>query len=172
MADVLDVIQSRSSVRGYTQAALSDVEIKTLVEAGLHAPTAKNAQELHFSIVSTDSKVIEEIGNDLNPENPLGFLYGAPILIVISGRDDFGWSAVDAGIAVENIHLAACDLDLGSVIIGCINGVLHGEKKEYYQRLLSIPEGYSFQIAIAVGHAATSKEPHEINYEKNVSTIK
>ena len=172
MADVLDVIQSRCSVRGYTPAELSDVEIKTLVEAGLHAPTAKNTQELHFSVVNTKSKVIEEIGNDLNPENPLGFLYGAPILILISGRDDFGWTAVDAGIAVENIHLAACDLDLGSVIIGCISGVLHGEKKSYYERALAIPEGYSFQIAIAVGHAATSKEPHEIDYDKNVSTIK
>lgn len=27
------------------------------------------------------------------------------------------------------------------------------------------PEGYEFAIAIAVGHAATGKEPYEINLE-------
>ena len=82
---------------------------------------------------------------------------------------EFPWSALDAGIAVENIALAAEGLGLGSVIIGVIKGAMSGEKKVYFSKALNFPENYEFEIAIAIGHKAVEKEPHEYDLEKNIS---
>jgi len=171
MANTLDTIKMRSSIRAYTEDKLSPEQIKTLLEAGLLAPTATNAQELHFTAVANDSDIVKEIQQDLNPNAAVPFHYGSSHLFVISGADAFAWTSIDAGIAVENMHLAAKDMGLGSVIIGMIAGVLTGEKKAYYNEKLGIPEGYSYKIALVVGVPATTKDPHEFNYEKDVTIL-
>ena len=99
------------------------------------------------------------------------FYYSAPLVIIISGESGFKWSPVDAGIAVENIALAAEDLGLGNVIIGCIYDALRGEKRESFAKALSFPEGYEYEIAIAVGHKAAAKEPHTYDADRQVSYL-
>ena len=92
-------------------------------------------------------------------------------MIILSAESGFKWSPLDAGIAVENIALAAEELGLGNVIIGCIYDALRGEKSEYFGKALHFPEGYQFEIAIAVGHKAVEKEPHTYNVDKQVSYL-
>lgn len=171
MANVLETIKTRSSIRAYSSDKLSEEQVKTLLEAGLLAPTAANTQELHFTSVANDSDIVKEIQKDLNPDAKVPFHYGSSHLFVISGVDAFPWTGVDAGIAVENMHLAAKDMGLGSVIIGCIAGVLTGEKKAYYDEKLAIPEGYSYKVALAVGVPATTKEPHVYNFDKDATIL-
>lgn len=171
MANVLETIRTRSSIRAYSSDKLSDEQVKTLLEAGLLAPTAANMQELHFTAVANDSDIIKELQADLNPEAKVPFHYNSSHLFIISGVDEFPWTSVDAGIAVENMHLAAKDMGLGSVIIGMIEGVLTGEKRVYYNEKFGIPEGYSYKVALAVGIPATTKEPHEYNYNKDVTIL-
>ena len=71
----------------------------------------------------------------------------------------------------RNIALAAESLGLGNVIIGVIKKALSCEKSEYFAKALKIPDGYEFEIAIAVGHKAAGKEPHKYELEKDVSYI-
>ena len=149
MDDVLQVIERRSSTRGYTEQKLSGEELERLILAGLQAPTAANRQEVHISVVEGDNPVLQEIET----------------------VKSFYWGAVDAGIAVENISLAAEGMGLGSLIIGCIKDALSGEKKEYFANALKFPEGYAYQIAIAIGHKAVGKKPHEYSVERNVSYV-
>jgi nitroreductase len=78
---------------------------------------------------------------------------------------------VDAGIAVQNMVLAAESLGLGTLIIGCVYDALHGEKKDYFSKALQIPEGYSFQIAMAVGHKTDDKTPHDYDLEQQVTVL-
>lgn len=171
MKDLFAAINERSSIRGYADEPLSAEQNTALVEFGLKAPTARNEQELHFTIIDGKGALAEEIGKELNPANPLGYLYGAPTFILISGKDDFSWTSVDAGIAVENIHLGAIGLGLGSVIIGCIEHIVNGARKEYYREALGIPEGYSFRIAIAVGRPVASKAQHTYSYDSQVTDL-
>ena len=140
MSDFFKVLENRNSVRKYSDRPLPEDLCRKLVEAGLRAPTAVNKQELHFTVVKNDDPVQAEIQNDLNPDAQTSFFYNAPVTIYISGNESFKWTAVDAGIAVENIHLAAEALGLGSVILGCMKDVLNGEKKEEYARKLDFPE--------------------------------
>ena len=67
--------------------------------------------------------------------------------------------------------LAAESLGLGSLIIGCVYDALHGEKEKYFSEKLQIPEGYSFQIALAVGHKTDNKMPHEYDFGKQVTMV-
>ena len=170
MSDLLNTINIRSTIRKYTDQPLTDDEITTLVEAGLRAPTARNSQEIHFSIVKRGNPVLDELQKELNPDAPMKWYYDAPVVFFLSGSD-YKWAPVDAGIAVENIHLAATAMGLGSVILGCVDGVLKGEHKAYFDEKLAIPEGYSYIIALAVGHKDTEKQQHTFDFEKNVSVL-
>ena len=176
MNDVLNAIEKRSSTRGYTAEKLTDVQLEKLLKAGLQAPTARNEQEIHISVVDGEHPILAEIEAEknglMNNQTPsANFYYSAPLVLILSGDKDFPWSALDAGIAVENIALAAEGLGLGSVIIGVIKGAMSGEKKEHFAKVLKFPENYEFEIAIAIGHKAVEKEPHEYDMKKNISYI-
>ena len=176
MSEVLNAIARRSSTRGYTEQKLTEEELNKLLLAGLQAPTAANKQEIHITVVDGDNAILaemEELKNQLrdiqNPPN--NFYYGAPTVLFISADAEYYWSKIDAGIAVENIAIAAEGMGLGSLIIGCVKDALSGEKKAYFADALKFPEGYQYEIAIAVGHKATTKEPHEFDIEKQVSYL-
>ena len=66
MSTVFDAIKSRSSTRGYTDEKLTEDEIKKIVLAGLHAPTATNRQEIRFSVVNGDNPVLKELDEEKN----------------------------------------------------------------------------------------------------------
>ena len=170
-----EAIKRRSSTRGYTEQALTEPEIEALIHAGLQAPTATNRQEIHFTVLKADNPLLQEIEDEKNRlwnTNPKqNFYYGAPLVIILSAESGFKWGPLDAGIAVENIALAAEELGLGNVIIGCIYDALRGEKSEYFGKALNFPEGYQFEIAIAVGHKAAEKEPHTYDADKQVSYL-
>ncbi len=171
MSNFLDVINTRSSIRKYTDQPIPEDVCKCLVEAGLRAPTAANKQEIHITVVGKDNPVQAEIQNDLNPNAEKSFFYDAPLTFYLSADESFSWSPIDAGIAVENIHLAAAAVGLGSVILGCMKKVLNGEKKAEYSAKLGFPEGYGYQIAIAIGYPDITKEQHEINFERDVTVL-
>ncbi len=170
-----EAIMKRSSARSYTGEQLTDEQLEALIQAGLQAPTATNRQELHFTVVRAGDPLlgkIEEEKNRLRNASPQqNFYYDAPIVIMISAEKGFRWSTLDSGIAVENIALAAEELGLGNVIIGCIYDAMHGEKKAEFEKALRFPDGYEFEIAIAVGRKAAAKEPHTYDKDKQVTCL-
>lgn len=187
MNNVLKIIEERSSIRSYTSERLTDEEIQILLKAGLQAPTARNEQEIHISVLDGSHPILKEIDDekkaiqllDADEEkkqgilnNPHNFYYEASTVFILSADKDFPWSHVDAGIAVENIALAAQSLGLGNVILGIIKKAMLGDKKDYFARVCQFPENYEFVIAIAVGHPHTEKKQHAIDMDRSVSFIK
>ena len=185
MNEVLKTISQRSSIRAYTAKKLTDAEIKALITAGLQAPTARNMQEVHISVIDGDNPILKEIDTQCKltmlkaapddetkakiESNPNNFYYNAPTVLILSADKDFKWSKLDAGITVQNIALAAQSMKLGSLIIGIIDDVMRGEKKDYFAKLLKFPDNHEFAIAVAVGHRATEKKPHEIDFDSKVT---
>lgn len=176
MAEVFNTMKERYSVRGYKPESITKEELETVILAGLHAPTATNRQEIHFSVVDGSNPILKELEDLKNAQRnvvdpPFNFYYNAPTVIFISAETEFYWSKVDAGIAVENMALAATELGLGSLIIGCVKDALHSEKKDYFAKALGIPEGYQFEIALAIGYKDAVKEPHTFDAKKQVTYI-
>lgn len=176
MSTVKQAIKTRSSTRGYTSQSLTSQELDALINAGLQAPTAANKQEIHFTVLKGDAPILKEIEDEKNrlresfsPQH--NFYYEAPSVVVLSADRTYKWSALDAGIAVENMALLAEEMGLGNLIIGCIYDVLRGEKRDYFEKALRFPEGYEYEIAIAFGHKATEKEPHTYDAESQVTYL-
>ena len=176
MNPVTEAIKTRSSTRGYTAEPLTEAELNALLQAGLRSPTAVNRQEVHFTVLRGDHPLLAEIEAEKNrlrelSDLPHNFCYEAPTVILLSADRSFRWSAVDAGIAVQSMALAAESLGLGSLIIGCIYDALHGEKQAYFEKALGFPETHAFQIAIAAGHKAVEKTPHDCDAETHVTRL-
>ncbi len=176
MSTVQEAIAKRSSTRGYTEERLTEEELKSLLTAALQAPTGANHQELHFTVLDGDNAILKEIEDEKNrlrniAEPPHNFYFEAPTVVIISGEQGFRWTTLDAGIAVQNIALRAEELGLGSLIIGCIYDALRGEKREQFEKELQLPENYSYEIAIALGHKAVTKEPHDYVWEKQITCL-
>ncbi len=175
MKDVFEAIRSRSSTRGYTGEKLTRDELEAVLRAGLEAPTAANRQEIRFTVLSGDSPELKlirdafEEGLERAPEH--NFYYDAPTVIILSAPSGFVWSAVDAGIAVQNMALAAEGLGLGSLIIGCIRRCMEGERAAEIAKALRFEDGFVYQVAIALGHKGTKKAPHTYNMDAQVTCL-
>lgn len=176
MGTALEAIAKRSSTRAYTAEALTEEVVKKIVTAGLMAPTAANRQEVHFTVVKGDNPLLTELENEKNALRGItspahNFYYEAPIVIMLSADKANHWGALDAGIAVENMSLAAEDLGLGSLIIGCIYDAFRGDKRDYFEKGFGFPEGWQYEIALAVGRKAAGKVPHTYDEEKLVNYL-
>lgn len=174
--NVFEAMEERSSTRGFKRQELTKEQLDILIRAGLQAPTAANRQEIHITVVKGDHPVLAQLERDKNQERGItesahNFYYEAPVVLFLSGDASFYWSKVDAGIAAENIALAAQGLGLGSLIIGCVKDVLYGEKRSYYAEALKLPEGYEYEIAVAAGYKEVCKEPHCYSLQKNVTYL-
>lgn len=176
MNKVIETIKERSSTRGYTAEPLTQEELNILLHAGLQAPTAANRQEIHFTVLSGSHPILQELEEEKNrlrqiTNPPHNFYYEAPTVVVISADSTYKWGTLDAGIAVENMALAAESLGLGNLIIGCILDAMSGDKKAYFSDALKLPPSYDYKIAIAFGHKAVTKKPHTYDAEAQITIL-
>ena len=179
--DVLQTISNRRSHRVYKKDQLPEDVLSAILKAGLEAPSARNRQPWHFSVVQ-NAELIQEVhdeaarnrsaatGSPRFKDPEFQIFYYAPTVIFIFADKEFLWSEVDCGIAVENMALAAEGLGVGSVILGLPLPAFQGDKADELKAKLECPEGYDFVIALSLGYATDTKEAHDLR-EANISRI-
>ncbi len=180
--NVVEAIEKRRSVRGYTEKPVTQEQIEILKKAAMESPTARNLQPLHFSFL-TNKEIMGAI--DATYRDALRALpnmqlrtsvdetylaYEAPLFIVISSNRAAEFGVVDAGIAVQTLALAAEGIGLSSVIIGMLRLVFKMPKGPEIRKMLQIPNTHEFVIAIAIGEGNMTKEAHDMRPE-NISVI-
>ncbi len=172
---VIESILSRRSIRSYTDAQISDRELETILQAGIWAPTARNAQEINFYVIQNKDSIRELAERyskyAFNDGKVRNFAYGAPTLILLYGKSGARFMEIDAGIAAENMTLAAHSLGLGSLIIGCIKEYLYSDDGREYATSIGISEDLSFGIALAIGHT-NEPTPSKPRLEDRIKYIK
>lgn len=176
MNDTIRSILDRRSIRAYKPEAVTDEQLALLRECAVASPTAMNAQSWHFTFV-TDRDMIADVDRAVMDALEAGgdsaacerirsrggaVFYNAPLAIFISCDKDSRWGEVDAGIAVENLALAAHSMGLGSVIIGLCAAAFKGPEADRLSKMLRFPDNHRFAIAIAIGNPDTSKEAHPV----------
>lgn len=165
---VTQAILKRRTIREYKDIALSRETLSTLLECAMWAPSGRNSQPCHVRVIK-DKKLLQELDTDFwnkvgrgTPAytkcdvNPV--YQGAPALFLIYTPTE---DAMNSGIAVQNIAIAAEGMNLGSCIIASVGSLLKSEEGEKWKKIIDIPEDYSFQIAIAVGEKAENPQPKE-----------
>ena len=178
--ETLQIISSRRSHRAYEKTPLTQEQLDAILKAAVESPSAVNRQPWHFSVVRSQALLdemnaaVREAAMQRDPgkrsprfaDGNFHVFYHAPAVIFISGQPGNPFTPIDAGIAVENIALAAESLGLGSVILGMPRDAFSGEKADAFRKALQFPEGWDFVIAIALGVPADTKDAHPIGEDK------
>jgi nitroreductase len=156
--DVFEAITKRHSYRGdFTQDIVPRADLVRIVEAGIMAPSGKNAQTTEFVIVD-NAKTIDAIADIVNKR----FIRTAKALIACVVRYDpvfhgLSFEVEDCAAAVENMLLAITALGYASVWIDG-NIRLEGRATKIGS-LLSIPEPKYVRVILPIGVPAEEPAP-------------
>ena len=116
--DTIEAILTRRSVRAFTQQAVSEQQIETILTSAMYAPSACNQQPWHF-IVITNRETLDTLAQ-LHPYARM--LRQAPLAIIVCGDQTLetcpGNWVIDCSAAMENLLLASHALGLGAVWVG------------------------------------------------------
>ena len=164
--DTIETILNRRTVREYTPEQITREELDMLLNCALWAPSARNNQPCHVRVVQS-KKMLDEMNSEFKNKvgwdtpaytnwNKNPFYQNAPTVMFIFSEGD---CAMDGGIMVENIALAAKSMGLDSCIIGSIGTLLNSPEGEKWKRKFDIPDSFRFLISVAVGHGNENPEP-------------
>ena len=170
MENIMDVIKSRKSIRVYQDKPLSKKVINSILEAAKYAPTARDAQELEYKVI-TGKPLMDKLSDGilaavqkegLPLKGPPGikpeFFHGAPLLIVITAPKDNFWGLTDAALAVQNVMLYCTSVDLGSCFIGMAQLI---QRDKASLKALNISDSMNIVAAVICGYPDENPEPRE-----------
>lgn len=139
---------TRRSIRVYTDQPVAESDLRTIVEAGIHAPYGRN-QIWRFALI-TDGALIKELAGLTIYKK---FVATAKALIVVFHDEGLGYHAMkDAqtmGACIQNMLLAAHALGLGAVWIG---EILKNEDK--VRALCKAPDNFRLSAVLSIGRPA------------------
>ena len=166
---VIKNIMTRTSVRKYTNEAVTKADIETLLRAGMAAPTAVNKQPWHFVVV-TDREQLDALaaanrGTRMAAKAPLAIVVCGDMQKTLSGVGQGFW-VQDCSAATENILLAAHALRLGGVWTGLYP---NEERAKAVRDVVKAPEHIVPLCVIVIGHPADVPTPKDKWKPENVS---
>lgn len=151
---MFEAIETRRSIRAFTNEEVSEEEVQKLIDAARRAPSAGNIQPWEFVIVR-DPKIKQELSVAALNQN---FIKEAPVVIVVcadKARSSWGYGSrgaslyclQDTAAAIQNLLLAACALGLGT----CWVGAFHENE---VAKVINTPRNVRPIAIIPVGHPA------------------
>lgn len=150
--DLLEAIKGRRSIRAFKNEEVSVEDVERLVDAARWAPSAGNIQPWEFIVVRKPEikKALVEaaLGQD--------FIKEASVVIIVCANENrsserYGvrgkslYCIQDTAAALQNIHLTAYSLGLGTCWIGAFN-------EEEARKILKIPQGIRPVAMVPVGY--------------------
>ncbi len=172
--ELLQAIHERRSVREFTDEAVGDATLRSLIDAAIEAPSAINQQPWCFVVVR-DPTLLTHISDlakahllkaslgapahpfrDMLNDPQFHIFYHAPVLVVIAACQPTDWAVEDCALAAENLMLAAHGEGLGTCWIGFAQhwlGTAEGKAA------LGLPLSHSPIAPIVIGHARRQPAP-------------
>ena len=136
---VTDLLLSAWSPRNFTDVPVTDQQIEMILQCGIKAPSSRNGQPWHFTVLKNEA-LMKEIIPNITPGN---------VIIVISGKVSQSGSTpdFDCGLTTQNMFVAATSMGLGARIYG---GPIAAARSK--SEALQIPEGFTPVIMVRVGN--------------------
>ena len=146
-----EVVETRHSVRAFTDDAIPTSSLGRIFEAARHSPSANNKMPWRLVIVSDKAKREAIAKSGVYGK----FLSQSPIAVVGLGDPTVApkWFVIDTTIALEHVVLAATAEGLGSCWIGSFD-------EATVKELVGAPANFKVVAIIAVGYEKHS--PHMI----------
>ncbi len=164
MNETIKLQHAHHSIRSYRDDNVSDEMLDAIIRAAWHAPTSMNAQEISLVVVRDAEKrahiaelaggqawikqapVFITIVMDFN-KTDMGVRKAGQTQVIHESMEGFGVAAVDAGIMLGNLMIAARSLGLGVVPIGGIR-----RNPQSMIDLLELPTLTFPMVGICIGH--------------------
>ena len=191
--NTIDAILTRRSTRKFQAKAVEREKLEKIVEAGRFAPTGGNCQSNHFFVLANPavlSKVVElvqsafakmELREDLykslqnsirlSQKGSYVFNYNAPALIVVACQKDYGNNMADVACALENMMLAANELDLGSCYINQLKWLNEDPTLLAYFKEMGLKDSERIYGSVAIGYADTETGLPNRNQSPRVGNV-
>ena len=155
---VVKNIQTRVSVRKFTNQAPSPEQIETLLRCAMSAPTAMNKQPWLFCVVY-EPELLRQIGEQqpnthIDENVQVCFVMCGDLRKTLEGRAQEFWIH-DVSAATENLLLAAHSMGLGAVWCAVQPSE---EKIEQIREILSMPKYLVPLCVVPVGYPAEQPE--------------
>ncbi|MCQ4636305.1 nitroreductase family protein [Anaerovorax odorimutans] len=157
---MIDKLTQRRSIRKYTEEAIPEEKLKTVLKAGLLSPTSKNLHPWEFLVVQ-DRKLLGELADCR--EMGADMLKGAAAAVIVMADTQINdvWIE-DCSIAMSNMHLTAADEGVGSCWIQVRN---RNSKKagvtteQFIKEMFDIGEKYAVEAILSLGMPAKERGP-------------
>jgi nitroreductase len=169
------VMRTRKSCREYIDQQITTAQLKALLEAGCAAPVARGKfEQLQITVVQNTEllEMIDTAAKAAYGDENFSCTRGAPTVIIVSVQEDQGQIApnmiASAACVVQNMHLAATDLGLGSVYLGSIQAISNSFEVLYK---LKLQDGFWPVAALAVGEAKEPAQEREVPMTKIYTNI-
>lgn len=158
-------IANRRSVREYTPETITDEQLKLILKSAMYAPSANNTQPWEFIVVKQRA-ILDELAKGCKYWKPLertqlAIVVVANLINPKSGVMDF--FIQDCAACTENILLAATDLELGAVWLGCYP---REDRVNFVKEVLEMPEGVVPFALVPIGYPQKAVLPHDF-YNKD-----
>ncbi len=160
--DVFEAIKNRRSIRAFERKAVPEEQVKRLIDAARHAPSAGNIQPWEFVIVR-DQRIKQQLSVAALNQT---FIEEAAAVIVVcanEARSDQGYGSrgvnlyciQDTAAATENMLLAACAMGLGTCWIGAF-------REKMVRQALNTPTHVRPVAIIPLGYSSEKPTPRRI----------
>lgn len=159
--DGYKAIMSRTSVRTYSQQAVSEPQIDSLLRAAMAAPTAKNTQPWQF-VVITEKALLDSIASNcpnikMAADAQLAIAVCGDMKKTIEGDGRDYWIQ-DCSAATENLLVAANAMGLGAVWCGIYP---IPDRVKFISGLLQLPADIIPLNIIPIGYPKAPNTPKE-----------
>ena len=142
-----EIVKTRRSIRAYKDTPIERDTLLSVLEAGRLAPSARNRQDWHFTVV-TNQKLREQLALACCGQ---AMVSQAPVAIVIwCSKEDMmtcrqSAATVDCSIALTVMMLKATELGLGTCWLGAF-------KANEVSRVLNLPPGSVIVAVTPLGY--------------------
>ncbi|MBR1758380.1 MAG: nitroreductase family protein [Lachnospiraceae bacterium] len=173
--NTLEAIATRCSTRRFANRSVEQEKLDAIVTAAGQAPSGGNFRGCHL-VVIRDAKVLNHLAEiatecfaemtydentyqskknsiNLSRKGLYEFYYHAPVLIVVADQKSHPNAMADSACALENMMLAANELDLGSCWINQMHWLEEDARLRDYLEQFGITKEETITGSLAVGYA-------------------
>lgn len=162
-----DLYLKRRTCRSYKPIEVEEDKLTFILDAGMHAPVSRGSYK-DYLLYSLKGEKFERIISIIKNVRGMDISYNSKNVILLFSKNNSEVLAnQDAGSIIENMCLAASDLDLGSTFSYSVARLIASSKE--CLEILNVPTDYKILSGMFVGYIDC---PNMTNVDHVIKVIK
>ena len=162
-----DLYLKRRTCRSYKPTEVEEDKLTYILDAGMHAPVSRGSYK-DYLLYSLKGEKFERVISIIKNVRGMDVSYNSKNVILLFSKNNSEVLAnQDAGSIIENMCLAASDLDLGSTFSYSVARLIASSKE--CLEILNVPTDYKILSGMFVGYIDC---PNMTNVDHVIKVIK